>query len=159
MYGFITSSHLNIYALDYIYTQGVFGQNSGNMTERRSWPLPGQLSFLSKHGRIDSTRHAGEYVSSLVQCTNLGVICPGCQLLIQVLYPDMFLECSSCSRARAYRVPHCDCASKSMAADKLKAEKEVRAQAKVCQVSNKIQNTAMFKSIHEASICLCFSLP
>lgn len=58
-----------------------------------------------------------------------------------------------------YIVAHCDCASKIMAADKLKAEKEVRAQVKVCQVSNKIQNTAVFKSVHEASICLCFSLP
>jgi len=46
-----------------------------------------------------------------------------------------------------------------MAADKLEAEKEDRAQGKVCQVSNKTQNTAIFKSVHEASICLCFSLP
>lgn len=56
-------------------------------------------------------------------------------------------------------VARCDCASIIMAADKLKAEKEVRAQEEVCQVSKKIRNTAIFKSVHEASICLCFSLP
>lgn len=71
----------------------------------------------------------------------------------------MFLECFPCSCVLGYTVAHCDCASKIMVADKLKAEKAVRAQAEACQVSNKIQNTAIFKSVHEASVCLCFSLP
>lgn len=79
---FITPSALNTYALEYICTQGLLGQSSENTTERRSWPFPEQLSFLSKHSRIDGIRHAGEWVSSVVQCTNLGLICPGCQLLI-----------------------------------------------------------------------------